>query len=236
MAGMAASSQRVIPVDLAILGFLNAYLVRGDRTVVVDTGYPSATGRILRALQANRIAREDVSLILLTHGHLDHLGGARSLRETLKVPVALHRLDAEIARTGRDRPLIGTDLAGRLFARIAPRTAPAFEPDVVHDGELDLVPYGIDGRTIATPGHTPGSVSVLLPDAVIAGDLLAGGYLRRHAPRLPYFADDLVSLRASMRAMARDATGPLLLGHRGPVAPDALQRWLDATEPARPGT
>src|SRR5690606_35391998 len=122
-------------------GFLTAYLVRGERTIVVDTGYPSGVGRIMRALHADGIAPDEVSLILLTHGHLDHLGGARELRETLGAPVALHRLDAEIARSGRDRPLIGTDIAGRIFARFAPRTAPAFEPDVVHDGELDLGPY-----------------------------------------------------------------------------------------------
>lgn len=232
---MAGCTQRVIPVDLAILGFLNAYLIQGDRTVVVDTGYPYAVRRILRALDANRIARTDVSLILLTHGHLDHLGGAHALRETLGVPVALHRLDAEIARTGRDRPLIGTDLAGRLFARIAPRSAPAFEPDVIHDGELDLAPYGVEGHTIATPGHTAGSVSVMLPDALIAGDLLAGGFLRRHVPRLPYFADDLVALRTSLRRVATHAPGPLMLGHRGPVMASDLQRWLDDGERAAGG-
>src|SRR4051794_19068318 len=123
---MPGRTQRVIPVDLAILGFLNAYLIQGDRTVVVDTGYPYAVPRILRALETNRIGRSQVSLILLTHGHLDHLGGARALREVLGVPVALHSLDAEIARTGRDRPLIGTDLLGRTFARIAPRSVPPF--------------------------------------------------------------------------------------------------------------
>ncbi len=214
----------VIPVGLAPLGFLNAYLVRGERTVIVDAGYPSGAGRIVAALRRHRIASRDVSLILLTHGHLDHLGGAAELRLRLDAPTALHRLDTEIAVSGRDRPLRPTGLAGRLFAGFAPRRAPAFEPDIIHDGQLDLAAYGIAGRTIHTPGHTPGSISLLLDDCVVAGDLLAGGFLRRHAPRLPYFADDLVQLRESIERVSMVATGPIYVGHRGPLPPEAVAR------------
>jgi hydroxyacylglutathione hydrolase len=217
---------RIVPVSLAPFGFLNAYLVQADRTVVVDAGYPRMAGGILAALEHQHVAPRDVSLILLTHGHLDHLGGVTRLREALDAPVALHRADAEIARSGHDRPLHGTDLFGRVFARFAPRTAPPFEPDVVHDGELDLAPYGVPGRTVHTPGHTPGSVSVVLDDAVICGDLLAGRALRGHSPRLPYFADDLEALDASVRTLLGAAHGRWHVGHRGPLDPGEVASWL----------
>ncbi|MDQ3491943.1 MAG: MBL fold metallo-hydrolase [Chloroflexota bacterium] len=214
----------VIPVELTPFGFLNAYLLRGERTVVVDTGYPSGARRMLAALERHGIAPSDVSLILMTHGHLDHLGGAAELRTRLRVPTALHRLDAEIAASGRDRPLRPARLAGRLFAPFAPRSAPAFQPDIVHDGELDLAPYGIAGRTIHTPGHTPGSISVLLDDCVLAGDLVVGGFLRRHVPGLPYFADDRGQLQASIERVLAVANGPLFVGHRGPVSRESVAR------------
>lgn len=214
----------VIPIGLAPFGYLNAYLVRGERTVVVDTGYPPGARRIMAALDRHRIAPSEVSLILLTHGHLDHLGGAAELQRRLDAPVALHRLDADIAVSGRDRPLRPARLAGRLFAPLAPRTAPAFNPDIVHDGELDLAPFGIAGRTIHTPGHTPGSVSLVLEECVLAGDLVAGGFLRRHAPGPPYFADDLIALHESIGRVLAVAKGPMYLGHRGPVSLESVAR------------
>jgi glyoxylase-like metal-dependent hydrolase (beta-lactamase superfamily II) len=220
------SSPRIIPVSLAPWGFLNAYLIRGERTIVVDAGYPRMSRGVLAALEGEGVRPQDVSLILLTHGHLDHLGGVTRLREVLDAPVALHRADAEIARTGRDRPLRGTDLFGKVFALFAPRTAPAFEPEIVHDGELDLGPFGVPGRTLHTPGHTPGSISVLLEEAVICGDLLAGGALRGSSPRLPYFADDIDAVATSVQALLEMSRGRWLVGHRGPLDPAAIEAWL----------
>jgi glyoxylase-like metal-dependent hydrolase (beta-lactamase superfamily II) len=215
------------------MGFLNAYLIQGERTIIVDAGYPRLSGGVLGALDSLHVQPQDVSLILLTHGHLDHLGGVTRLRELLDAPIALHAADAEIARSGRDRPLHGTDLFGRVFARFAPRTAPAFEPDVVHDGQLDLAPYGVEGTTIHTPGHTPGSVSVILPDGVVCGDLLAGGALRRGSPRLPYFADDLDALDDSVRKLLLTAHGKWHLGHRGPLLENDVRRWLKGRQDSR---
>jgi glyoxylase-like metal-dependent hydrolase (beta-lactamase superfamily II) len=236
------SKPTVVPVDLAWFGFLQAYLLLGERTVVVDAGYPASPRRILAALDRERVRHSDVSLILLTHGHLDHIGGADELRRELGAPIALHRLDADIARTGRDRPLLPTDLRGRLFLPFMPRSVAPFEPDLVHDGRLDLAEFGVAGRTVHTPGHTPGSISVLLDDVTVAGDLLSGGFLRGGTPRLPYFADDREQLRESLKQLLRQAGAKLYVGHRGPLGrEDALRRfgtWMaeqspDAVDPPR---
>jgi len=231
-----ASRPRVVPVDVALFGFLHAYLIVGERVVVVDSGYPSSPRRILAALRREGVTPADVSLILLTHGHLDHIGGAVELRAALDAPLALHRLDAEIARTGRDRPLKPTDLRGRLFLPFMPRRIEPFEPDLVHDGDVDLAAFGVAGRTMHTPGHTPGSISVLLDEATLAGDLLAGGFLRGRAPREPYFADDRQQLRASIERVLRASAAPLFIGHRGPLEPRVVASHFNVgTAASTPG-
>jgi len=60
----------------------------------VDTGNKGKAVRVLAALERNGISRDQVSLILITHGHSDHFGSARELQKILKVPVAAGIPDA----------------------------------------------------------------------------------------------------------------------------------------------
>lgn len=226
-----AARPHIVRVDLAPFGFLHAYLLRGERTIVVDTGYPYLAKRLLTALRRERISKDEVSLVLLTHGHLDHIGGGAEVKSALDAPVAIHQADADVARTGIGRPLHPTGMFGRLFRPFEPRTIPPFEPEIVHDGFLDLEPYGVIGRTVPTPGHTPGSVAIVLNDGVIAGDLVAGGFVRARSPRDAYFADDLSEVRRSLIRLLAASRGPWLLGHRGPVTPAAVARHYGVPGP-----
>jgi len=227
------SSPAVVPIELWPLGFLHAYLLIGDRVIVVDAGTPSSSGRILDALKRQHVARSDVSLILITHGHRDHLGGARDLREQLGAPIALHREDAEVARTGKFPPSKATSRLSRLASHFLPqKQVEPFEPDVVF-GELDLARYGVSGRTLHTPGHTPGSVSVLLERSTIAGDLMMGGLLRRGTPRYPAVADDIDELSRSIAQVLLQGHGPLFVGHRGPLQPEAVAKRFRSQPPGQ---
>ena len=65
-----------------------------------------------------------IRLILLTHGHVDHFGGAQALRAATSAPVAVHRADAEFLRTGRNPELASTGMEGRIFRPFLPWVAP----------------------------------------------------------------------------------------------------------------
>ncbi|KEK25201.1 MBL fold metallo-hydrolase [Bacillus gaemokensis] len=56
-------------IEQLSLGFSNIFLIRGDKTIIVDTGRTENENRILRALKERNISPTDFSLILLTHGH-----------------------------------------------------------------------------------------------------------------------------------------------------------------------
>jgi hydroxyacylglutathione hydrolase len=207
----------------------NAYAIHGERTVLVDTGTPGNARRILGRLERHGIRPHDVSLILLTHGHLDHFGSALELRDLTGAPIAIHADDAGALRSGHNPPLTPINATARCMAPFFQRHVTPFEPDLLVDDGQQLGAFGAAGRVISTPGHTPGSVSVWLPTGeLIAGDLLMGGYLGGYVlsavPGYPYFLDDLQQTRQSIRKISELAITKVYVGHGGPLRPDAIRK------------
>jgi glyoxylase-like metal-dependent hydrolase (beta-lactamase superfamily II) len=170
------------PLRLAF-GVVNAYLLPGDRgDVLVDTGLPGLATRLLWVLRQRGSAPDRLRLIILTHVHLDHVGNLQALRRLTRAPVLVHRLEAPLLESGRvtlpagqtaiARALMGMGGLLAQSVRVAPTT-----PDVVVDDDVGLREFGVAGRILHTPGHTRGSISVLLDsgDAVV-GDLCQNGW------------------------------------------------------------
>lgn len=211
------------------LGLANAFLLKGDRPILVDTGRPRDAQALARALKEAGVAVADLALILHTHAHWDHAGSTRQLKEWTRAPTAVHEADAAMMRRGDNGVLRGTSLIGRVLRPLLDLSFPGLEPDLTFAGEFDLAPFGVAARAIPTPGHTAGSVSVLTAagDAIV-GDLLMGGYfggkVLRRRPLLHYFAEDLPTLRASIRALLRHQPARIYVGHGGPLDPAAVAR------------
>jgi glyoxylase-like metal-dependent hydrolase (beta-lactamase superfamily II) len=211
------------------LGISNVFLVKGERALLVDSGRASDFDKLLAVMRGTGVRPEELSLILHTHAHWDHCGGALRLREMTGVRVAVHRADAEMMRGGHNGVLRPTGPMGVLLKPFLDRRYTGFEADILLDDEMDLRPYGIEARVIATPGHTAGSVSVLMADGeAIIGDLLMGGYaggvLLPHRPTLHYYAEDLAALRASVRKVLTHAPHTIRVGHGGPLRAEAVRR------------
>jgi hydroxyacylglutathione hydrolase len=218
--------------------FTNVFLIQGHAgCVLVDTGNPGKADRILERLAKRGVAPDDIRLILLTHGHTDHFGSAAELRERTGAPVAIHALDAEALRQGIHQPdsLQPTSWPIALLMRlsalrnlVAPDHAPAFEPDIVFEEEWRLDEYGIAGRVLPTPGHTPGSVSVLLDSGeAIVGDMVIGDFLRLlRRPGLPIVAWDLERNWESVRQFLDLSPRTIYTGHGGPFKIEDLATLL----------
>ena len=209
----------IFPIRLRIS---TAYLVLGKRAVLVDTGSPGEEERILRGLRRYNVERERLALLLHTHGHVDHAGSTRALKERLRIPAAVHRGDAGKLRAGHSGELIPLRFSGRVLKWILNPRFPAVEPDLEIEEGYSLEEFGIPAAVVHTPGHTPGSISVLFEDGrAIAGDLMMGGALgglyHPTEPCYHYFAEDLPELRRSIRKLLERGAKTIFLGHGGPL-------------------
>jgi len=96
-------------------GYTNCYLVDdGAQLTIIDAGFPSTWGPLLRALKTIGRRPSDIRRLVLTHGHFDHLGFAARIAHELDVPISIHVADADLAahpyRYARERSPLGYPL------------------------------------------------------------------------------------------------------------------------------
>jgi glyoxylase-like metal-dependent hydrolase (beta-lactamase superfamily II) len=210
----------------------NAYLIPGVKHVLVDPGPAGTAGELLEQLSRHRISLGDIGLIVITHGHPDHFGSASQLKEWTRAPLAVHELDAEYVNFGSVPVLKPVTRLGSLLKSLFAVKSEPVEPDIIlHDGDR-LSRYAGHGRVIQTPGHTAGSISILLPDGMcIVGDLLMRG-LSVRTPSAPWFAENATEARESLQKVVNAGAKTLLAGHGGPSGP-LLVGTMEETEAAR---
>jgi hydroxyacylglutathione hydrolase len=220
---MSKMQQKVIPLNM---GMVSAYLVVGEGIILIDTGYPKQKDLLMQKIKAEAIDPKQITLILITHGHSDHYGCAQYLKEQTDAPVAVHKLDAENLRRGTNGSLCPRGFAAHLFVPFASKenntVAPAVEADIEVEKELDLSSYGIKGKAIWTPGHTAGSMSVLLESKeAIIGDL-AMAFIGKSKPKFPMFANDVNQIKNSMKQILSYDPQIIYAGHGGPFSTESI--------------
>ena len=170
------------------LGFVSAYvLARGGEAAVVDTGTPGSADSIETSLSMLGLAWADVGHVIVTHLHGDHAG---SMFEVMQ------RAAGATGYAGAaDIPSIDT-----------PRPLTA-----VQDGDSVF-----DLTIIATPGHTPGHISVLDRSAgvLVAGDAIVGSPLAGPSAQ---FSSDIELANASVGNLAAFDYDTILFGHGDPI-------------------
>ena len=209
----------------------NCYLLLGDKPVLVDTGAPGDLKRILSTLKTHEIRPKDLSLILLTHGHSSQAGCAAELKRRSGAQVALHLGDAELVRNGENGLLVPTSPMSRFVRPFVDELFEGFEPDMLFRDGFPLDPYGIKGRVLATPGHTPGSASVILgAGEAIVGDVLRGSMLLPNKAREHFFCNDPELNNRSIVRLAREGLTRCHPGNFGSFSGAELHRFLATTE------
>jgi glyoxylase-like metal-dependent hydrolase (beta-lactamase superfamily II) len=203
-----------------------AHLIGGARGwIVVDSGSPGYGPSIAR--QIAQLGGGELALIYVTHAHFDHYGSAAALRRLTGAPIAIHRADAEAMARGetplgsvRGRGWLGKLALPLVEAILHPEPTPA---DLLLDDGDDLHAYGLDTFVLHTPGHTPGSSSLIVADRLaFAGDLISTT-IHPHPQAL--YACDWTALAQSLARLQALHPAWTYAGHgRRPINDQALQR------------
>ena len=201
---------------LEAAGPANCYLIEGTHGLTLfDTGYPSATPRLIKEIERNGFSIRDIEAIVLSHSHFDHAGGARDMLERHRVKVFAHPADIPAVK-GQDQPPRSRGL--RLWRSLLRLRYPYRPLEVVvpiDEGEtLRPLPQW---QVLRLPGHTPGSIGIFQPGERV---LLCGDALNNRGGRLAIPGDahcqDPVAARESVRKLAALDLEVLGCGH-GPV-------------------
>lgn len=131
----------------------NCYvLTQGNQVIIID---PSAKGEVIaKSIDADK----EVLAILLTHGHFDHFGGAQYLLDRYKCPIYIHEDDIELLEDPEKNYSMQLNITLKKDVLI------------LNEGMMQIGPFVIS--VLHTPGHSEGSVSFHIEDALFAGDLI----------------------------------------------------------------
>lgn len=205
-------------------------VVDGDEVTFIDSGYPKDRALVVAALEHTGRSFGDVTAMLLTHAHVDHIGSAEWLRREHDVPVWCHELEVRQATGEIVQRISERELLVRLWRPSVAR----FVVNVVRSGGLrpehvtEVVTFAADGAVdvpgrpvpVHTPGHTEGHVGLHLSDrgVLVTGDALITVDLwddARRGPQLiapPFNHDHQLALRTLGRFAELEAD-VLVPGH-----------------------
>ena len=137
----------------------NTYLINGDYKILIDPGHFHLLDHVLKGLSALSLDPGDIDLVIITHGHPDHMEGIKKFAGT-STRIAVSKIEMDFIQQAA--PHYGEALG-----------ITRFQPDFfLEEGDLKL--GDMNFRVINTPGHSPGSVCLYWPEnkVLFTGDVV----------------------------------------------------------------
>ena len=208
----------------------NCYLVVADEIMLIDTGMPGNSSKIIDYLQ-NTLKRkpEDIKTIIITHYHFDHVGSLDKIKKITGAKVAVHIADSNYLSGNKNQegPVFMKAMVNLI--KVLYQTEPVEAEILLEDGDQ------IGGyQVIHTPGHTPGSICIYNPSnkVIFVGDNLRYSNGRIEGPNNRLLPEP-EQFKESMKKLLNLDVEVILSGHSPPVTSNAnlkleefLQKYL----------
>lgn len=224
------------------VGIDNCFLLRGERTIFVDGGAPFGMGSFVSNLKSLNVDPKEIELILLTHGHWDHIASLSDIRAMTGAKVAIHHKDQPFVESGTPPFPGGVNAYGRAMSALAkalihPKLPPIKVDLVIDDGGMSLADYGIPGNVVYTPGHSMGHISIVLDSGdALVGDMAMNDWYLRLTPGLPVLADDIHMVVESWKKILPMGIQRVYPAHGTDFPVDVMQKEIadfDRLHPSR---
>ena len=164
----------MLEIKRIVCGSVNCFLIQdGDDAVLVDTGTLRYRDKV-----DYECRKVNLSLIVLTHGHIAHIQNAQYLSKKYHVPIGIHKLDYSYIKDDYFEPLHAHTIIGKFLLWLTVKTAKRekvepFQCDVFLKEGMTLRDYGVDALVVRLPGHTKGSIGLKVAQSdFIVGDAL----------------------------------------------------------------
>ena len=223
---------QIIPFQASIN---TCYILKDKGVVLIDAGYPGCVKSFSKLLAKHEIEPDEIKLIIPTHGDFDHAGGAKELKELTGAEIVMHEKDKDNLEQSIFHWPEGVTTWGKIsrtllmpFVKKIGKFPPAKVNIILGDDGLALQDFGIPGKIIYTPGHTYGSISVLLD----SGDAFVGCMAQNRVPfvfrpKLPIYAKDLELLKESWVKIIDMGARTIYPGHGNPFSLDKITKYLN---------
>ena len=193
----------------------NCYIIsNGENAILVDTHMEKHRNNILNACKPYKMR-----LLILTHGHIDHVQNAAFLSKELDIPIAIHKADMGLLSDNMSQSLTAETFLGKIVLTVSEKGAfkekiPEFVPTVFLSEGNRLDDYGISAEILSVPGHTDGSIAIDVDKKyLIVGDALMNMFY----PTVSMLYHDKQTMLKSAERISGLKDRTIFFGHGKPV-------------------
>lgn len=211
----------IVPRIHQFSGISNCYLVEDQEMMLIDTGNPGNSKRIINYVK-NTLKRnpKDIKVIVITHHHFDHVGSLGELKKATGAKVAAHKDDADYIGEKKkpSEPVIS-----KIFIKLLKMVyrSKTVEPDILLENNGQIGDY----RVIHVPGHTPGSICLYNESnkVIFVGDNLKNKGEKIEGPP-GIFTLDMEQANESIKKLENRDIEVIFTGHGKPITSKASEK------------
>ena len=216
------------------LGITNCYILGEKKYILIDAGPPGSQSQFLKLLTKEHIDPTNIHFIFITHGHWDHYGSLKAIKSITGAKAGVSHRERTWIQEGKNMVPSALGLQGRILAGLMKIlknsvTMPKTKVEIsIPDTGMDLSEYEIDGKIFHTPGHTPGSMSLILESGeAFVGDLCMTGFPQLRKTGLPVVGDDLGQVKESWKILLENNVTKIYPAHGKPISSAILEKTLN---------
>ena len=198
--------------------FVYSYILFGEKICLIDAGVSTTSPLLQDYLKKVGRSPEEISFVLLTHAHPDHIGGCLAIKKNSPASFGAHAADKpwieDVQRQYRERPILN------FFELVAGPVPVEWE---LKDGEMVSWDQGRTLKVLETPGHSLGSVSFFYDEegALFSGDAIPA------VGTLPIYVNPQVSIKSIRKLQKLSGLKHLLSSWHEPLSGDSITTIME---------